>query len=119
MRRLPSPAFCRLSDGDQTLEALYELFRDWQRTQTQSSVTALRSSRLQMDARFCMGRTHQPERHRCARKDPIRPNARSPERARRPRAFLLTLTYMDVGNAEVSPHSREDCRPRERGSAPG
>ena len=40
MRRLPGPACCRLSEGDQTPEALYELFRDWQRTHTQSSVTA-------------------------------------------------------------------------------
>ena len=38
MRRLPGPADCRLSEGDRTPEALYELFRDWQRTQTQSSV---------------------------------------------------------------------------------
>src|SRR5207245_2531801 len=27
---------CRLSDGDQTPEALFELFQDWQRTYTQS-----------------------------------------------------------------------------------
>ena len=32
MRRLPGPADCRLSEGDRTPEALYELFRDWQRT---------------------------------------------------------------------------------------
>src|SRR5207247_5214085 len=30
---------CRLSDGDQTPEALSGLFQDWQRTHTQSSVT--------------------------------------------------------------------------------
>src|ERR1700759_5746712 len=48
-----------------TPEAHYELFRDWQRTQTQSSVTAIRRSRQQMDVRFCMGcRDHPP---RCAR----------------------------------------------------
>ena len=40
MRRLPGPADCRLSEGDYTPEALYELFRDWQRTPTQSSATA-------------------------------------------------------------------------------
>jgi hypothetical protein len=40
MRRLPGPADCRLSEGGRTPEALYELFRDWQRTQTQSSLTA-------------------------------------------------------------------------------
>ena len=60
MRRLPGPAVRRLSEGDQTPEALSELFRDWQRTQTQSSVRAPRSLRQQMDVRFCMGRNHQP-----------------------------------------------------------
>jgi hypothetical protein len=40
VRRLPGPADCRLSEGDHTPGVLYELFRDWQRTQTQSSVTA-------------------------------------------------------------------------------
>ena len=38
---------------DQTPEALFELFRDWQRTQTQSSVRTLRSLRQQMDVRSC------------------------------------------------------------------
>ena len=36
-----------------TPEALFGLFRDWQRTQTQSSATAPRSLRQQMDVRFC------------------------------------------------------------------
>jgi len=36
-----------------TPEAHHELFRDWQRTQTQSSATALRSPRLQIDVWFC------------------------------------------------------------------
>jgi hypothetical protein len=36
-------------ERDRTPEALYELFPDWQRTQTQSSVTALESPRQQMD----------------------------------------------------------------------
>ena len=53
MRRLPGPAVRRLSEGDQTPEALYELFREWQRTQTQSSVQTLRSLRQQMDVRSC------------------------------------------------------------------
>ena len=60
MRRLPGPAFCRLSEGDQTPEALYELFRDWQRTHTQSSVTALRSLRQQMDVWFCRAQEPMP-----------------------------------------------------------
>ena len=42
-----------LREGDQTPEALCELFRDWQRTQTQSSVRTLRSLRQQMDVRSC------------------------------------------------------------------
>jgi hypothetical protein len=53
MRRLPGPAVRRLSEGGQTPEALYELFRDWQRTQTQSSVRTLRSLRQQMDVWSC------------------------------------------------------------------
>ena len=53
MRRLPGPAVRRQSEGGQTPEALFELFRGWQRTQTQSSVRALRSLRQQMDVRSC------------------------------------------------------------------
>ena len=63
MRRLPGPAGCRLSEGDQTPEAPFELFRDWQRTQTQSSVTALRSLRQQMDVWFCLKQEPSAERH--------------------------------------------------------
>ena len=37
-------------------------------------------------------------RHSCAPMNPDQPKARSPERARRPCIFFLTLTYMDVGN---------------------
>ena len=36
MRSLPGPAVCRLGEGAILPEAHYELFRDWQRTQTQS-----------------------------------------------------------------------------------
>jgi hypothetical protein len=61
MRRLPGPAGCGLGDRVQTLEALYELFRDWQRTQTQSSVTAPRSLRQQMDVRLGMAGTNRRE----------------------------------------------------------
>jgi hypothetical protein len=60
MRRLPGPACCRLSEGDHTPEALYELFRDWQRTRTQSSVTALQGPRLQMDVWFCRAQEPMP-----------------------------------------------------------
>jgi hypothetical protein len=45
-----------------TPEALFELFRDWQRTQTQSSATALTSPRQQMDVRFCFMQEPSAER---------------------------------------------------------
>ena len=63
MRGLPVPAGGRLSEGDQTPEAPYESFRDWQRTHTQSSVTALRSPRQLMDVRFCTEQEPTAERH--------------------------------------------------------
>jgi hypothetical protein len=66
MRRLPGPAVSRLSEGDRTPQALYELFRDWQRTQTQSSVTAPRSLRQQMDVWFCRAQEPMPGGIRCA-----------------------------------------------------
>src|ERR1700751_1707632 len=53
VRRLPGPAIRPLCEGAQTPEAHHELFRDWQRTQTQSSATVLRSPRLQIDVWFC------------------------------------------------------------------
>ena len=67
MRRLPGPAGSRLSEGNHTPEALFGLFRDWQRTQTQSSVRTLRSLRQQIDVWFC---EQEPpaERHKCVRK---------------------------------------------------
>jgi hypothetical protein len=65
MRRMPGPADCRLSEGDQSPEALYELFRDWQRTQTQSSVTALQGPRQQMDVWFCRAQEPMPRATLC------------------------------------------------------
>ena len=53
VRRLPGPAIRPLCEGVKTPEAHHELFWDWQRTQTQSSATALRSLRLQIDVWFC------------------------------------------------------------------
>ena len=85
MRRLPGPAFCRLSEGDHTPEALYELFRDWQRTQTQSSVRTLRSLRQQMDVWFCRAQEPMPRRTLLRVEHPkIVDFARSPERAGAP-----------------------------------
>jgi hypothetical protein len=66
MRRLPGPACCRLSEGEHPPEALYELFRDWQKTQTQSSVTALQGPRQQMDVWFCRAQEPMPGGIRCA-----------------------------------------------------
>ena len=40
-------------------------------------------------------------RHSCATLNPDQSNARSRERAQRPRAFFLTLTYMEVGFSEM------------------
>jgi hypothetical protein len=60
MRRLPGPAVADWAKESNSAGP-FELFRDWQRTHTQSSVTALRSPRQQMDVRFCMGRNHRRE----------------------------------------------------------
>ena len=62
MRRLPGPAVGRLSEGDHTPEAPFGLFRDWQRTQTQSSVKALRGPRQQIDVWFCKAGTNAERR---------------------------------------------------------
>jgi len=97
MRRLPGPADSRLSEGVPTPEALYELFRDWQRTQTQSSVTALGAR----DSKWMSGSAWQEptaERYDCARKHPDRIQMRAlPSAPQISRAFLLTLTNMEVG----------------------
>jgi hypothetical protein len=113
MRRLPGPADCRLCERVQTLEALLVLFRDWQRTPTQSSVRTLRSLRLQMDVRFCQVQEPPAERHGCAMKDPD-PNAMRALRSAPSGLvfFLLTLTYMEVGYTEGFADSPKfpDCR---------
>src|SRR5450631_769255 len=79
MRRLPGPASCPLCDGVKTPEAPVELFRGWQRTQTQSSVRTLRSLRQQMDVWFCLmqklsKQESSAERHRCVTADPDQTN---------------------------------------------
>jgi hypothetical protein len=65
MRRLPGPAIRPLCEGVHTPEAHHELFRDWQRTQTQSSVRTLRGLRQQMDVWFCLMQEPSAERHCC------------------------------------------------------
>ena len=49
-----------------------------------------------MDGWFCIMQEPQAERHTGAIDCIHQRIARSPERARKSRAFLLTLTYMDV-----------------------
>ena len=48
----------------------FGLFRDWQRTQTQSLVHTLRSLRPQMDVRFCSEQEPSAEKQACATDDP-------------------------------------------------
>jgi hypothetical protein len=74
MRRLPGPASSPLCDGVKTPEAPVELFRGWQRTQTQSSVRTLRSLRQQMDVWFCLMQESSAERHCCVTADPDQTN---------------------------------------------
>src|ERR1035438_7221633 len=62
MRRPPGPAGWPLCDGVKTPEAHVEMFRGWQRTQTQSSVRTLRSLRQQMDVWFCLMQKSSAER---------------------------------------------------------
>ena len=89
MRRLPGPAVRRLSEGVPIPEALSVVFRDWQRTQTQSSATALMGPRQQMDVRFCRKQEPTAERHHCADECLIKLKARSPERAEGISCFSL------------------------------
>src|SRR5450631_2975523 len=79
MRRLPGPASWPLGEGVKAPEAPVELFRGWQRTQTQSSVRTLRSLRQQMDVWFCLmqklsKQESSAERHRCVTADPDQTN---------------------------------------------
>ena len=74
MRRLPGPAGWPLGEGVKTPEAPVELFRGWQRTQTQSSVRTLRSLRQQMDVWFCLMQESSAERHCCVKADPDETN---------------------------------------------
>ena len=74
MRRLPGPASSPLCEGVKTPEAPVELFRGWQRTQTQSSVRTLRSLRQQMDVWFCLMQESSAERHCCVTADPDQTN---------------------------------------------
>ena len=112
MRRLPGPASWPLCDGVKTPEAPVELFRGWQRTQTQSSVRTLRSLRQQMDVWFCLMQESSAERHCCVTAGPDQINC-APSGARpgilcfsldldlHRCAFLLTWTYIDVAYTDI------------------
>src|SRR5580700_4994159 len=65
-----------------TPEAPVELFRGWQRTQTQSSVRTIRGLRQQMDVWFCLMQESSAERHCCVTADPDQTNC-APSGARR------------------------------------
>jgi hypothetical protein len=72
------------------------LFRDWQRTHTQSSVTAHRGPRLRMDVRFCARQEPLPRGIDCTLRvlqSPFWALSRAPQKDP---CFLLTKTYMDV-----------------------
>src|ERR1017187_6157227 len=91
MRRLPGPASSPLCDGVKTPEAPVELFRGWQRTQTQSSVRTLRGLRQQMDVWFCLMQESSAERHRCVTADPDQTNC-APSGAR-PEILCFSLDF--------------------------
>jgi hypothetical protein len=91
MRRLPGPADRPLCEGVKTPEAPVELFRGWQRTQTQSSVRALRSLRQQMDVWFCLEQEPKAERHCCVTADPDQTNC-APSGAR-PGILCFSLDF--------------------------
>jgi hypothetical protein len=91
MRRLPGPADWPLCEGVKTPEAPVELFRGWQRTQTQSSVRTLRSLRQQMDVWFCLKQESSAERHCCVAADPDQINC-APSGAR-PGILCFSLDF--------------------------
>jgi hypothetical protein len=91
MRRLPGPASWPLCEGVKTPEAHVELFRGWQRTQTQSSVRTLRSLRQQMDVWFCLMQESSAERRCCVTTDSDQTNC-APSGAR-PGILCFSLDF--------------------------
>ena len=96
-----------------TPEAPFGLFRDWQRTQTQSSVTALRSPRQQMDVRFCWMQEPPAERHTCAGECPDQSKCAlsraRPEISRFSLDFDLHGCRLPTVNPPKHPPLREMC----------
>src|ERR1017187_7535270 len=91
MRRLPGPASSPLCDGGNTSEAHVELFRGWQRTQTQSSVRTPRSLRQQMDVWFCLEQKPKAERRCCVTADSDQTNC-APSGAR-PETLCFSVDF--------------------------
>ena len=91
MRRLPGPASRPLCEGVHTPEAHHELLRDWQRTQTQSSVRTLRGLRQQMDVWFCLMQEPSAERHCCVTAESDQTHC-APSRAR-PGILCFSLDF--------------------------
>src|SRR5580704_18932174 len=100
-----APASCPLRDGVKTPEAPVELFRGWQRTQTQSSVRTLRGLRQQMDVWFCLMQESSAEMHCCVTADPDQTNC-APSGARRGiPCFSLDLDLHRCGQLGRNPIS--------------
>ena len=88
------PQVVHCAKEGQPPEAHHELFRDWQRTQTQSSATALRSPRLQMDVWFCFGAgTNGREAKKCVTAHPDSIKARSQGRSRAKGHLCFSLDF--------------------------
>ena len=97
MRRLPGSAVSRLSEGVQTPEALSNCFG----TGREHKLNLLCGLSGALDSKWMSGsavsRNHQPRGKGCVRKVLIRPKRALPSAPKKSRAFLLTLTYMEVG----------------------
>ena len=96
--RIPRRAGCQVLQlpterRSHTPEALSELFQDWQRTQTQSSVTAIKARDSEWMSGSATARTN-AERHTCELGVSEILRARSPERASAELCFPLTKTYL-------------------------
>ena len=101
MRRLPGPAVADWAKEVQTPEAPTNCFG----TGREHKLNHLCGSSESETANGCPVLQMQeppPRGTNCVQAILIRSNARSPERAQETRAFLLTLTYMDVGNTDIT-----------------
>jgi hypothetical protein len=98
MRRLPGPAGHRLGDGGDSrasLRIVSGLAENPNSIFCDGSFAA-RGSKWMSGSAEC--RNYQPRGKRAQRQPLIGLTTRSPERERKTRAFLLTMTYMDAGD---------------------